>query len=243
LNETAVRSTYREFAPDRFPDIVLCRWEQTVSPGSATLRPRIIPDACADIIVSSDGATTLVGPTMREDFPVLAGGAHIRGIRIRTEALASALGMPGSEIRDSQLPLDTVMPRDAAAEIGEAVWRGRHPKRLHPARVDPRVRLAIHRLTTERSVDMASLSDEVNVSPRHLRRLVIEHSGLEPRAINRVARLQRFVREAQRVWPTLSLSSLAAWAGYADQAHLTRELRELTGTTPLALLRERMASM
>ena len=232
-------STYRELPPARFPEIVLCRWEHTVPSGCGALRPRIIPDACADIIVSADGEAVLVGPTMHADFPLLAGGAHIRGIRFRTEALAAALGVPGSEIRDAQVSLDTVLPRRAVAEIADAVWEGRHPMSLRPTRVDGRVLRAVHRLATEPLVDMAALSHEVNVSTRHLRRLLIEHSGLEPRAINRVARLQRFVREGQHAWPSVSLSTLAATAGYSDQAHMTREVRELTGTTPMNLLRER----
>ena len=235
-------STYRELAPAELPDVVLCRWEQIVSPGPGALRPRIIPDACADIIVWADGSATLVGPTMHADFPVLVGGAHVRGIRFRTEALAAALGIAGSDIRDCQLPLDDVLPRRAVAEVSDAVWHGRHPKSLRPTRVDARVRRAVHRLATEQSIDMTSLSDELNLSPRHLRRLVIEHSGLEPRSIHRVARLQRFVRAAQAAWPATSLSSLAATAGYADQAHLTREVRDMTGTTPVALLRERTSA-
>jgi AraC-like DNA-binding protein len=35
------------------------------------------------------------------------------------------------------------------------------------------------------------------------------------------------------------LSRLAAAAGYADQAHLARDVAQLTGTTPTSLLRER----
>jgi len=36
----------------------------------------------------------------------------------------------------------------------------------------------------------------------------------------------------------LTLSSLAGRAGYADQAHLARDTRALTGLTPTQLLRE-----
>ena len=37
------------------------------------------------------------------------------------------------------------------------------------------------------------------------------------------------------VTDTITLAELAAAAGYADQAHLTRECRALSGSTPAAL--------
>jgi AraC-like DNA-binding protein len=37
----------------------------------------------------------------------------------------------------------------------------------------------------------------------------------------------------------LDLAALAAQAGYADQAHLTRECGQLAGLTPAALVRQR----
>jgi AraC-like DNA-binding protein len=38
-----------------------------------------------------------------------------------------------------------------------------------------------------------------------------------------------------------NLGSLALAAGYADQPHMTREVRELAGETPLSLLRRQWA--
>jgi AraC-like DNA-binding protein len=50
-----------------------------------------------------------------------------------------------------------------------------------------------------------------------------------------VLRLQRVLALAARS-PHESLAALAAEAGYADRAHMSRELRSLTGQTPSALL-------
>jgi AraC-like DNA-binding protein len=81
----------------------------------------------------------------------------------------------------------------------------------------------------------------LGLSERHLRRLVLAHTGLEPRTFRRVARFQRFLRLADRAGgpPDGSPAALAARAGYADQAHLSREVRALSGLTPAALLAER----
>nr|WP_253189405.1 hypothetical protein [Stenotrophomonas sp. MB339] len=46
--------------------------------------------------------------------------------------------------------------------------------------------------------------------------------------LERILRLQRFLR-LSRALPLHSLAMLAADAGYADQAHLSREARELAG--------------
>lgn len=48
---------------------------------------------------------------------------------------------------------------------------------------------------------------------------------------------------AQALWSSASLAEVAAQAGYADQAHLSREVRALTGRSPAALRAEREAAM
>jgi len=59
--------------------------------------------------------------------------------------------------------------------------------------------------------------------------------GVGPKTWARVYRMQRvlrYLRTDEQTW-----ADLAARAGYADQAHLTRELKELTGLTPGAYRR------
>jgi AraC-like DNA-binding protein len=51
-----------------------------------------------------------------------------------------------------------------------------------------------------------------------------------------VLRFQRFLHAARAAGPERSLARLAADTGYADQAHLTRESRDLAGLPPGALL-------
>jgi len=59
-----------------------------------------------------------------------------------------------------------------------------------------------------------------------------------------VLRFRRFVSriDAAPDRPdVLDLAAIAAEAGYADQAHLTRECGKLSGLTPAALVRQRTA--
>jgi AraC-like DNA-binding protein len=60
--------------------------------------------------------------------------------------------------------------------------------------------------------------------------------GYPPRTLARILRFQRFLRSARRAGAGRNLAVLAADAGYADQAHLTRESRHLGGLPPAALL-------
>jgi transcriptional regulator GlxA family with amidase domain len=57
-----------------------------------------------------------------------------------------------------------------------------------------------------------------------------DHVGLPPKAAARVIRLDRAV--AALLSGTPRIAEVAAACGYADQAHLGRELRELGGVTP-----------
>jgi AraC-like DNA-binding protein len=67
------------------------------------------------------------------------------------------------------------------------------------------------------------------VSERRLRRRFVQAVGYGPATYLRVTRFQRAVALAPRA---PGLAALAAAAGYADQAHLSRECRALTGLTP-----------
>jgi AraC-like DNA-binding protein len=72
------------------------------------------------------------------------------------------------------------------------------------------------------------------VGERRLHRHCRAAVGYGPKMLERVLRFQRAIRIARA---TGSLASVAAEAGYADQAHLTRESRRLAGTTPSDLFK------
>jgi AraC-like DNA-binding protein len=71
------------------------------------------------------------------------------------------------------------------------------------------------------------------MSERTLRRRFEDAFGYGPKTLDRILRFHRF-RRLQRQGEG-STALLAIEAGYADQAHLIRESRRLTGVTPTAL--------
>ncbi len=80
-------------------------------------------------------------------------------------------------------------------------------------------------------VRVADLAAETGLSARHLGARFRAELGLPPKAFARVVRFER-AAAALRADPRTPLAGLAAAAGFADQAHLTREFGALAGTTP-----------
>ncbi len=102
--------------------------------------------------------------------------------------------------------------------------RGVAPDRL--------VLAAISRLAVP-GARVANVAAEVGYSERQLNRRVLSAVGYGPKMLVRVARLRRLV--ALQGEP---LASRALAAGYASQAHMTDEVRRLTGLTPVRFLED-----
>jgi len=77
--------------------------------------------------------------------------------------------------------------------------------------------------------------DRLDISPRTLRRRCQDAFGYGPKTLDRILRFQRFLKLA-REGREPRLAALAFEAGYADQAHLTREGRRLSGLSPTMVL-------
>lgn len=85
-------------------------------------------------------------------------------------------------------------------------------------------------------VEVGSLAHDVGWSRRHLSSRFREEFGLSPKVVARVMRFER-AKGLMVGRSNPSLADVAALAGYADQAHLTREWKDLAGSTPHAWMR------
>lgn len=72
---------------------------------------------------------------------------------------------------------------------------------------------------------------QVGLSERQLERLFHSQVGLTPKALARVVRVQQ-AQKALFQAPRYTLAEIALQAGFADQAHFTREYTALVGTPP-----------
>lgn len=85
-------------------------------------------------------------------------------------------------------------------------------------------------LSADAAVDLGYLADELAIHPASLSRGFLRCYGVTPKRY----RLEQRARRALHGLPSWrgSLASLAAEMGFADQAHLTRAVRALTGLSP-----------
>ncbi|MBB5936530.1 helix-turn-helix transcriptional regulator [Streptomyces zagrosensis] len=103
--------------------------------------------------------------------------------------------------------------------------------------VSARVRWAWDQLSrTVGNVPVRELAKECGWSERHLERRFGQQIGLRPKSIARLMRLRGALR---LLTDGHSGASAAALSGYADQGHLTREFKAMTGWTPVPFLRAR----
>jgi AraC-like DNA-binding protein len=79
---------------------------------------------------------------------------------------------------------------------------------------------------------IAATADLVGLSERQLHRRSLALFGYGPKTLVRVLRMTRAVRLARDGMPFASVASVT---GYADQAHLARDVKALTGL-PLGAL-------
>jgi AraC-like DNA-binding protein len=229
---------------------VTCVWVQEVLPGSLPYRQRTVPNGSVDIVCALGSPVRVVGPQTGPREYDVAPGSVVVGVRLRPAAAAVVLGLPAVELVDQECSagalwrgsagaLDEALadttPRGAAGRLEQEVAR-----RLADApALDPIAVRAARCLAGARSAQVALLARRLHVSERQLRRRVEAATGLTPKALHRVVRFQRFLALAAATRrPSVHLASLANEAGYADQAHLSREAMRLEGRCPRALLLE-----
>nr|WP_245641218.1 helix-turn-helix domain-containing protein [Streptomyces megasporus] len=205
-------------------------------------RARVLPDGCMDVIWTA-GGLLVAGPDTRAHPVDDAPGAAYVGLRFAPGTGPRVLGVPAHELRDARVPLDALWPegrvrelteRVAEAPDGARVLEELSAVRLRDAPVDPLSRAVAAGLRAGASV--ATVARTVALSERQLHRRSLIAFGYGPKTLARVLRLERALRMARAGVPA---ASVAAAAGYADQAHFSREVRELTGVRLSALLSDR----
>jgi len=236
-------SVYAEHQPRRAPGrFVVCTWTQ-VNIGASEYRQLVVPDGCSDL-TWQDGRLRLVGPDRAAWRAGLAAGSAIAGVRLRPGAARLLLGrMPVDEVRGLQVPLDAAPPSladrlaaagsaEAAVEVLEA-FVAELAREYEP---DTAVEQAVRMLRSGQNPHVAALADAVGISERQLRRRFTETVGYGPKTLHSILRFQHALGLSRRAGASAGLADIAHQAGYADQAHFTREVRRLAGMTPTELL-------
>ena len=249
---------YREVqAPASLGRHVHCVWRLRDVP-----RPRevqtIYPDGHCELIVHLEPPPRLreLGLGWRRQSGTLFAAQHrapIRlawdgpidcmGVRLRPAASAAIVAHP-ARLRDRIVDLAGIDPdfarslratveRHGVQPAGESLWSLLEARLLRYA-VDEQIEAAVAQLESEEGRErIEANAARAGMSLRSFQTRFLACVGLGAKEFARMLRLQATIRALDSGGDPLSQVAVAA--GFADQAHATRELTRLTGETPARL--------
>ena len=243
-------SEYREFlSPAPLSDRFRCFWTQTITGSRGVYEHRVLPDACIDIVLINDEPPMAFGPWNVPFVARLAVGSTIIGARLQPGCASCLLSIPASELLNQAIPiaavkgaiqdmrLEEVIERPNAAAQRSALARVLSASVKDFGPVDQAVLAGIWWLSQYPRGRIGQLSRWIGISERQLHRRFSAAIGYGPKMFQSVLRFQRLLKTARESGAQQSLADLAASAGYADQAHMTRDVHRLADVRPTALLR------
>ncbi|MGH3934127.1 MAG: DUF6597 domain-containing transcriptional factor [Pseudonocardiaceae bacterium] len=235
-------STYRELpAPAGLAGMVACLWRNETT---AARELRVLPDGCMDLIWM-DGAVHVAGPDTHAFLTTLGPGQVVTGLRFRPGAAPGVLGVPAYALQGQRVRLEDLWPATPATPATRKITEAADPAAALTAVVltaevacranqpDPALRAVLAQLRAGSSV--AATADALGWTNRALHRRCREAFGYGPSVLRRILRFRMALRLAGQGVP---FAATAARTGYADQAHLAREVRALAGVPLSQLVKE-----
>jgi AraC-like DNA-binding protein len=221
--------------------------------GEAAYVQRHLPTGGVELHFPIGGHPQLVGPLTGPQIEVIPPHTTIAGVRFYP-GTAPPLPTVLDDMVDQRLRL-TALWRTSVDRLVEAMAQAGTPERAlmvlqvhllqefrRAARVDPLVSEAVKALMPWHPVNIDALASHLALSASQLRRRCLHAVGVSPKVLQRTLRFQGFLALAQAGATATGrrgadgTAGLAIDAGYADQAHLSRECLRLTGLTPRQLL-------
>lgn len=191
---------------------------------------------------ASFAAGLYAGPVVIESF----GGACCVQVNFTPLGARRFFGLPMSELKDRMVDLDDALGFEGTAlreRLGEAQdWEARFTivegfvtSRLAKANpLSPEVAWAYRKVIASGGrTRISALAEEIGWSRKHLAAKFSDAIGIGPKTLSRIVRFNHALSLSKRQeddW-----AGIAADCGYADQAHLVREFRQLAGETPSTL--------
>ena len=247
---------YRAYAPPAdLANVVETSWTYECI---ASETHRLVPHegvhlACTWHKDGFDPELFFIGPRLSIDVFTPEPDTIWAAVRVHSEWSRFLLGVDPGEHIDALTPLDDVA-RNLAASIrdqfiasrsdgtaGQALLNAMR-RRASAMRARTNVLTAHNALMSMRvstPCSLRELSMDMGVSGRHLRRLVKESTGINPKRIERLLRLNSVLLVADQS-ERPSWSRLAYRFGYFDQAHLIRDYQDFCGGSPAEVHAERM---
>ena len=206
----------------------LCRIVTGVHRGLATAHAsgrRIVPDGYADILWFPGATPFLAGPDTGPTVSVIPRSTPYVRVQLRRARATALTGAGLDETTDQRVDLDHL-------------WRDRRWRRLaDEADVEVGSRLLLDTLRDrmddrwepDHDIERILAGLDPHLGARQARRRFRHAMGYGQATFRRI---QRFSHVRALCADGRDLATAAAQAGYSDQAHLSREVRRLTGLTP-----------
>jgi len=220
-----------------------------------TFEAGALPDGAADHVIPPDGLVSMwlstdasnavfcgvTGPSEKAHRTTVHNGQRLAGARLQPGAGVSVFGAGMPALVGRFLPLTELAPMlvgpftDAALPALAGDWR-----RLdtffsdftaNAAPPDPAARKMAERLIeSDGAAPIAKLAQDVGLSPRQARRRFEAAIGLSPKNFARLRRVRRACADAIR--KEMSFADVSLEAGFADQAHLSRNFQSVFDLPP-----------
>jgi AraC-like DNA-binding protein len=246
--------------PEELRDVIKSFWYVSLDFGDLTSDFEILPDGNAEIIFhfgspcsvnTTSGLQPLPSPFLMGllNQPVLLHAQNrveVIGIKCYPWTVFELLGLPSGQggVRVFEHPIAQLH-----ASLSALVLAGKIPEALMEVIqyfLRARIQVATNGLLTKAGVAMSEANGTLPVSQvaaaahatvRTLERKFKQAAGYTVKDVSGLMRFEQ-VRNHLLLHPDANLAGLAQEMGYTDQAHLSREFRRYSGTTPAAFARK-----
>ncbi|RFS20126.1 AraC family transcriptional regulator [Chitinophaga silvatica] len=252
---------HQEFKPpEELKDTIRCFWYNHEDFGEQQSAFEILPDGYAEIIFYFGGPCSIYSDGVMQSLPspfimgLLNKPVHlfaqnkleIIAIRCFPWTVFEVLGLPAGKagVNTFEHPVSKLQPilaaKVQAGKIDDAI------EIVKQYFLDARSHLAQNGLLNKAGIAMRKAKGNLSVSQvaasahatvRTLERKFKQSSG---HTVKDVSGLMRFEQVRNQLWmnPDVNLAGLAHDMGYTDQAHLSKEFKRYSGTTPAAFARK-----
>ena len=220
---------------------------------------RLLPDNKPSLILYTrhdalgrvtDSSILVSGSRMQADWYRPAAGDCQTGLRLYPELAAECAGICPRDFRGISEPppegmgrhLEPLTDPGAGLPSGAVVAQlvSRFLSQARDVTLRPEHRAAAMIRKSGGRIPVADLARRLDLCERQLRRRFETVMGITPKAYARLIRHLTAVSLADRQ-AIPDWADIACMAGYFDQSHMIRDIRELTGTSPARLHAERRA--
>jgi len=258
---------YIEFRPaPALADSIKCFWFLESASAPSASPERILPDGCTEIVFHladpfdqyfSDGTTArqplalLVGQMRRHLLIQPTGRVRVLGIRFWPGGAYAFVTVPQNEIAGSVIPLDSLWGAIASelhSRIADAATPVESVRQLETvllarlarfSRPDDQVLNAIKLIFRSGGcLPVESLAEDMGMSLRKLDRTFNTRVGLPPKALCRIVRFQRVLRQLEQSESGRDWVQIALDCGYYDQSHFIKEFGAIAGKGPTSYFAE-----